>query len=56
MKSKDQKRLEAIARLERAPRWCSTFPEPSEWAQEKWAKRLAEAERLRRAFGYELRS
>jgi len=51
MKSKEQKRREAIERLERAPRWLSTFPEPSDWAQTVWSRRLTEAARLRKAFG-----
>jgi hypothetical protein len=51
MKSKEQKRREAIERLERAPRWCSRFPEPSDWAQTVWSRRLEEAARLRRKFG-----
>lgn len=52
MKSREQKRREAIERLERAPRWLSNYPEPSDWSQEVWSRRLAEADRLRRAFGY----
>lgn len=55
MKSKDQKRREAIERLERAPRWLNHWPEPPEWAQEVWSRRLEEAARLRRQFGYEQR-
>jgi len=51
MKSKEQKRREAIERLERQPRWNLNTPAPADWIQEKWARRLAEAQRLRRAFG-----
>jgi len=51
VKTKEQKRREAIERLERKPRWSSRFPEPADWAQATWSRRLEEAARLRRAFG-----
>jgi hypothetical protein len=51
MKSKEQKRREAIERLERQPRWNGCQPEPPEWATETVLRRFAEADRLRLAFG-----
>lgn len=53
MKTKDQKRREAIERLERAPRRNSTFPQPEGWTEETWSKRRAAARGLREKFGYE---
>lgn len=50
MKSKDQKRREAIERLERQPRFARHVE--NEHVQATWARRLEEAKRLRRCFGY----
>lgn len=51
MKSKEQKRREAVDRLERQPRWCGIGPEPEGWTQRIWAARLEQAQRLRKSFG-----
>jgi heme oxygenase len=48
VKSKDQKRREAIERLERQPRFTRNVED--EYVQSTWARRLEEAQRLRRAF------
>jgi len=47
MKTRKQKRLEAIERLEREPRDV-----PPEAIAATWERRKAEAKRLRETFGY----
>jgi hypothetical protein len=51
MKTKDQKRREAIERLERLPYWNQNAPMPDGWLVQTREKRLSEARRLRDAFG-----
>lgn len=51
MKTKTQKRIEAIERLEREPSWPATTPTPT-WIKETSERRRAEAERLRVKFGH----
>lgn len=50
MKSKDQKRRDAIERLERQPRFTRNVED--EYVKTTWARRVEEAQRLRRSFGY----
>jgi hypothetical protein len=52
MKTKEQKRQEAIARLEREPRWNLTTPEPQGWREMTRERRSTEAARLRAQFGW----
>jgi len=49
-KTKEQKRREAIERLERTPRWTGRASASPDWVQKVHAKRLEEAARLRRVF------
>lgn len=51
MKSIEQKRKEAIERLEREPRWNGYVPEPVDWREHVKQRRLSGAAWLRERFG-----